>query len=208
MRVTGQSNNYRQAKQQNFTSVNLIKVARGAEEFKGLSLSQIEKTFTGHTVQITTGIYAGIVDILHRFKLIRPKTEVYLETPFYAQIAAATKKLSPKQPLKSPLDSNYHSFYVYTGEQAEQFRKFVDSNPQEVRSLKQDAGSKFALRDFSLKELRRAVEAKRNMMAYYYEKLDLIVGKKFEEIRRGQPVNTFTINSLSELPGVFKTIDK
>lgn len=210
MRITNQLNNQKIQKQ-NFTSVNLIQVSRSAKEFKGLNPKQVENLFKSRVARITRGLPGFAVNALQRTGLISRKAEVYLETPLYTDILLARSKLKrlDNVPILSPgisLDKNYHSFYVYTQDQALAYQSIVDSDPREVQLVREEVREKLAPESWSiwLREIRRL---RQEMAVAFYEKVAPILDKKIVGIHKGQAVHAFRINTLAELPEVFNKID-
>lgn len=214
MRVTNQLNN-QHVKKQNFTSVNLIQVSRQAKEFNDLTPLQIETLFTRRARRAMTGLPNVAAVCLQALRRTQDAAEIFLETFYHARIIDLRNRIAQKtgeaadfSTLQPPKDKDYHSFYVYTEEQAAAFRRFAGSKPQEIQSANQAVRDELAPESLAiwLKNLGNVRTLGQRMKAAFYEKIDPIVRKQFEDISKGQDVHAFKIDDLSQLPQVFAQI--
>lgn len=213
MRIANQST---LTKQQNFTSVNLIQISKDTKEFIGLSLFQVEKKICNRVRRTTSGLPNFVFNYLEKLGLIDDKTSKYLESPLYTEIIKAYNEVTDKHWLDyldktlekpavhPPQNENYHSFYVYTKEQNDKMDEFRKNKPKEVMDLKRETIRTFAIRPTSKSEKESVLN---KMKAFTLAKLNPILIQKYEEVSGGEVVHAFKINSLSELPEIFKQID-
>lgn len=213
MQVTNQLNNQTN-RHQNFTSVNLIQVAVGAKEFQGKSPLQIEKLFARRTRKAMTGLPNFVAVFWQRLCHLPEKAELYLESPYYARIVNAYRRIARKHPLdnffpplKQPKDRDFHSFYLYTGKQADAIGRFSDVETPEVAHAKAQAESKYGYMGGPLKkDYLSKIQLVREKMAYFLAILDPVVEKRAAAVSKGQEIHTFKIGDLSELPEVLAQI--
>lgn len=218
MQITNRLNNNQRIKQQNFTSVNLIQVAKEAPDFKGLDLPQIQAKFDAKIMHVQSGIPYFLASCLQKIGIVFKRDLVScLENPNYLAWTEAyaslakndTRWLKYKTSLSDaltprPLDQTCHSFYVATQAQAFQMYQLLKSLSPKADAALKEAFDRLVTRDHLLHPDNILRD---RMIVTAGQKIASIETREIAEIANGRPIPQFRIKDLSELSEVFKQID-
>lgn len=188
--------------QPNFKSINLIQVQKTA--FKdSKDLLTVEKIFNDKLNKVSgetsdykwlsvfeQPLYACIVDEFNRLK-VAGRIHINCELDWLSDNLGS--------PMRKPIDIHYYSFLVYTKENKDtvlnNFNRLIVENKKRIAKVAKNKIREGTTNSyFSL--LIKKMEMNNLLMA------------KLEQITAKEPDNTFVINDISELDGVWEKIEK
>lgn len=157
----------------------------------------------------TSRIINDILYLSDKSKIVKSKNKVVsiLEQPLYIQILNICKKNQIPSPywlgnrmgvpIEGALDQNYHSFQLLTKDTKD---KYIDALFDKTKKEKMinEIKQKITPTDIKLSLSENIKRQMTELKVYLNESLQNISGK---------PEQTFKIDDLSELPGIFKKID-
>lgn len=214
MKIAAQSNIANQACQPKFGQNYLVQVAKGAFTNQD-DLQNVSSVFSTSVRNIVGDAPSSLGKVLGKLGIEQKPFKVFtfLESPLKLQIAEDLKSADAPSihwfsqhigsPVKPPIDPNYHSFFVLTKENRDNapslfFRKNMKSVVNQISTLMQKLRA-INTQDMTPEKIAR--ENKKNVY-WIHAQLDGLLAKEI-----GESDKTFKIDSLSELPKVFESIE-
>lgn len=214
MKIATQSNIANQASQPKFGQNYLVQVAKNAFTNQD-DLQNVSRVFSASVRGIVGDAPSSLDKILGKFGIPQKHFKVFtfLESPLRLQIAEDLKSADAPSihwfsqhigsPVKPPIDPNYHSFFVLTQENRDNAlnlfsRKRMKFVVNQISTLMQKLRAINA-QDMTPEKIAR--ENKKNIY-WIHAQLDGLLAKEV-----GESDKSFKIDSLSELPKVFESIE-
>lgn len=214
MKIAAQSNIANQAYQPKFGQNYLVQVAKKAFTDQD-DLQNVSSVFSKNVSSIVGDEPSSLGKALAKFGIPQKHFKVFtfLESPLRLQIDEDLKSADAPSihwfsqhigsSIKPPVDPNYHSFFVLTQENRDHaLSLFSRKNMKSVVCQISDLMQKLrAIKAQDMTPERIARENKKNVY-WIHAQLDGLLAKEI-----GESDKTFKIESLSELPKVFESIE-
>lgn len=207
MRITPQFNNTQTNNQPKFKSINIIQVSK--EAFKNPDdLFGVQDQFFKEISKKTKELPDFLINLLNAIGLGKKANKFIglFEQPLYIPIANETKEKGLSSiywfaqkaeiPIKGPLSSSHHSFWLYTKEHKDAAVDALSKSRQKQiqKMIEQEEEQSFLDNNPHSTEWNLARE-------------NQLLLEEVEKVNANQPIRTFKIENFSELPKVFEEID-
>lgn len=222
MNITPMQNN----RQTNFGSLNLVQVKKTAfknpEDLIGCT-KVFDKSLAKVNKEFIAKLPMPVRIIMHLIGVSNPITRaiVDLESPLYPIIKKRCQKMGNNAPfwyesqfgikVPEPLDKDYHSFWVLTKENKDDYNSFSKGkgNGQFKPQVKEALNKDYPLTK-ARQNIARLSDITNNLVLFTLLKGNEVAEKQiktFNETTQNGVVNKFVINDLSEVPEMCKKID-